>query len=48
MIKLQKSQRLHHRIIQIQLQLKWKILNMAKKHLQKDVCLQKKKTENYR
>ena len=40
--KLQKPRELHHWIVQIQLQMKQKILSMIKKYLKKDIYLQKK------
>ena len=40
--KLQKHRELHHWIVQIQLQMKQKILSMIKKYLKKDIYLQKK------
>ena len=44
--KLQKSQRFHHRIIQKQLQMKNKILDLIEKYLQKDIY-SIKKTDSY-
>ena len=38
--KLQKPRELHHWIVQIQLQMKQKILSMIKKYLKKDIYLQ--------
>ena len=42
MTKLQKSQKLHNRIIQNQLQ-----MNMIKKYLKGDICIYRRKTENH-
>ena len=42
LIKLQQSEKLHHRILQSQLKVKLKIMDLIERYLKEDIHLQKK------
>ena len=47
MIKLQKNKKLHHRIVQRQIEMKQNIMDLIVKYQKKDIYLQKK-TKSYK